>query len=276
MRNDSKVSNTVTRLPPATTKLVLLTLLVLSLAGCRSRGPFLSGSPNTNELTVSAAVSLKDAFNEIAELSEQRNGMKIHFNYGASGALQKQIETGAPADVFASAGAKQMDELAAKGLIVPSTRKDFARNVLVLVIPANGTALSSFMDLAKPEVKKVAVGNPKTVPAGQYTAQTFTKLSLLPQIQSKLIYAEDVRQVLDYIVRGEVDAAVVYSSDALSTVSKVKVVARAADDSHDPILYPIALVKESHQQEAAQKFIDLVISPEGQSILTKHGFVAIK
>src|SRR6185436_12592314 len=114
-----------------------------------------------------------------------------------------------------------------------------AGNSLVLIIPARGMALSSFSDLANPSVKKVAVGNPKTVPAGQYTEQTINKLKLLPQIQSKLIFAEDVRQVLDYVARDEVDAGVVYSSDALSAGDKVKLVARAPDDSHDPILYPI-------------------------------------
>lgn len=143
-------------------------------------------------MTVSAAVSLKDAFNETADLNAKRNGTKIHFNYGASGALQKQIESGAPADVFASAGAKQMDDLAAKGLIIPDTRKDFARNSLVLIVPARSAIVSSFSDLANPSVEKVAVGNPKTVPAGQYTEQTLNKLKLLPDFQPKLIFAEDV------------------------------------------------------------------------------------
>jgi molybdate transport system substrate-binding protein len=269
---------TVTRaVTPAVITLAMLAALVLLLSGCRSGAPPSSGSPRANELTISAAVSLKDAFNELAELNEKRNGTKVHFNFGASGALQKQIEQGAPADVFASAGAKQMDELATKAFVEPSSRQDFARNELVLVVPAaSGVAVSSFADLNKAEVKKIAVGNPKTVPAGQYTEQTFSRLKLLPQLKSKLIFAEDVRQVLDYVVRGEVDAGVVYSSDALSAGAKVKVAARAAGDSHDPILYPIAIVKESQQKEAAQKFIDLVVSAEGQSILTKHGFVTIR
>jgi len=258
------------------TKIAILALLLLSIPGCRSNGPPAAGPSTANEFTVSAAISLKDAFNEIANLNEKRTGTKIHFNYGASGALQKQIESGAPADVFASAGAKQMDDLAVRGVIVPETRADFARNSLVLIVPAKSTGISSFSDLSNPAVKKVAVGNPKTVPAGQYTDQTFNRLKLLPQIQAKLIFAEDVRQVLDYVVRDEVEAGVVYSSDALSAGDKIKVVARAADDSHDPILYPIAVVKDSKQQDAARKFIDLVLSSDGQAILVKHGFLAIK
>ena len=260
---------------PQSRAVAILTLLLVLIPGCRSRGPSPSGAP-ANELTVSAAVSLKDAFNEIAELYEKRTGTKIHFNYGASGALQKQIESGAPADIFASAGAKQMDELASRNLIVPDTRTDFAGNSLVLIIPAKGLTLSSFSDLSNPSVKKVAVANPKTVPAGQYTEQTLHNLKLLPQLQSKLIFAEDVRQVLDYVAREEVDAGVVYSSDAFSAGSKVKVVALAPNNSHDPIRYPIALVRDSQQKEAARKFIDLVLSTEGQAALVKHGFQTIK
>jgi molybdate transport system substrate-binding protein len=252
--------------------MALAILALLALPACSTP----SGLSSADELTVSAAVSLKDAFNEIAELNEKRTGTKIHFNFGASGALQKQIESGAPVDVFASAGAKQMDDLAAKGLIVPPTRTNFVRNSLVLIVPANGSVISSFSDLTNPAVQKIVVGNPKTVPAGQYTEQTLNKLKLLPQIQSRLVFAEDVRQVLDYVVREEVEAGVVYSSDALSAGDKIKVVARAADDLHDPILYPIAIIKDSHHQEAARKFIDLVLSSDGQSILAKRGFVPVK
>lgn len=253
---------------------ILLAVVATLLPGAACRKA--DAPTEQQELIVSAAVSLKDAFNEIAQISETRNKVKVRFNFGASGALQKQIEAGAPADIFASAGAKQMDELAAKNLIVATSRSDFARNVLVLIQPSKATqSISSFNDLTKAEIKKIAVGNPKTVPAGQYTEQTFNKLRLLPGIQAKLIYAEDVRQVLDYVARGEVDAGCVYSSDVATAGGKVKEVTRAPDDSHDPIVYPIALIKDGHNQAAAQKFVDLVLSPEGQSILAKHGFVAV-
>jgi molybdate transport system substrate-binding protein len=250
--------------------LLIIWLLTLPLfSGCLKEAA-------KEEIVVSAAVSLKSAFSEIAQLYEGRTGSKIRFNFGASGALQKQIEAGAPADIFASAGARQMDELAAKSLILPDSRKDFARNVLVLIQPNDGLQLSSFDDLRRPEVRKIAVGNAKTVPAGQYAAQTLNRLKLLPEIQPKLIYAEDVRQVLDYVVRGEVDAGIVYSSDAQLEPNSMRTIARAPDDSHDPILYPIAIMKESRHPAGARKFIDLVLSAEGQSILAKHGFVSVK
>jgi molybdate transport system substrate-binding protein len=256
---------------PALSLLTLVLFVSCSvLSGCRSV------TPPQDELVVSAAVSLKNAFNEIAQIYERRTGVKIGFNFGASGALQKQIEAGAPIDIFASAGAKQMDELATENLIVASSRRDFARNVLILIQPAAGELISSFEDLRRDDVKKIAIGNPKTVPAGQYAAQALERLKLLPAIQSKLIYGEDVRQALDYVVRGEVDAGIVYASDAMIEQGKVKTIARAPEESHDQILYPIAIVKDSRRADSAQKFIELVLSAEGQSILAKHGFVSIK
>jgi molybdate transport system substrate-binding protein len=259
------------RTPGARACALLVLLPLLLITSCHSQAPTAS-----HELIVSAAASLKNAFNELAELNQRQNGVKVRFNFGASGALQKQIETGAPADIFASAGAKQMDELIKEGFILPASRKEFARNELVLIEPANGAALTSFGDLIKSRIKKIAVGNPKTVPAGQYSEQVLTRLKLLPQIQPKLIFAEDVRQVLDYVIRGEVDAGLVYSSDAFSAGEKVKVVARAPEEAIDLIFYPVGIVKESRQQEAAQKFIDLLLSPAGQTILSKHGFPDFK
>ena len=250
--------------------LLIIAIAIWFSVGCRSR------SIGKHELTISAAISLKDAFDEIADLSEKRTGHKIRFNYGATGALQKQIEAGAPADIFASAGAKQMDELIAKGLVAENTRANFARNELVLIVSARSSAINSFSDLTNASVKSVAIGNPKTVPAGQYTNQTFSALKLLPAIQSKLILGEDVRQVLDYVARDEVDAGVVYSSDVPTASDKVKIVARADEQAHDAILYPIAILKSSNEMEAAHKFVDLVLSSEGQAVLVKHGFMTVK
>jgi molybdate transport system substrate-binding protein len=264
-------SGVTLRLPPHSKLLVIFLLFGLTFFGCAEKRP-LSTAPS-NELIVSAAASLKDAFSEIAELNEKRNGTKVRFNFGASGVLQKQIESGAPVDVFASAGTKQMNELGQQSLIVPATRRDFAQNSLVLIVPAQSQLIHSFTDLSKPAVKKIAAGNPKTVPAGIYTEQTLTKLKLLPEISPRLIFAEDVRQVLDYVVRDEVDAGFVYATDAQSAGGKVRVISEAPADTHDPILYPIAVVAESNHEAAARKFIDVVMSAEGQLILYRHGFV---
>jgi molybdate transport system substrate-binding protein len=232
---------------------------------------------SAREITVSAAVSLKDAFREISKQFEGRAGAKVNFNFGASGALQKQIESGAPVDVFASAGIPQMDALATRGLIAPETRRDFARNTLVLIVPADSTSgIVSFTDLGSAKVTKLAVGNPKTVPVGQYAEQALTRLGLWERLGPRLILAEDVRQALDYVARGEVDAGIVYVSDVRATGDRVRTVATAPAESHDPILYPIAVVNASSRQEAARAFIDAVMSDEGQRILEKYGFEGVR
>lgn len=261
-------------------KLRLLIILLLLTFGCsRENSLPLSNtvSQKSENLTVSAAVSLKDAFNEIKESYESKTGKIVSFNFGASGALQKQIETGAPVDVFASAGEKQMDELVEKGLIDTATRRDFARNTLVLIVPQDSKLnLTAFHDLTESGVQKIAVGNPKTVPAGQYTEQLFDNANLKNNVQSKLILAEDVRQVLDYVVRGETDAGIVYATDARIAGEKVRVVATAPEDGHAPVLYPIALIKDSRQKQLAQEFMDFVLSEEGQNILRKYGFTGAR
>ena len=232
-----------------------------------------STSRIAENLTVSAAISLKDAFDEIGIAFQAKTGKKINFNYSASGALQQQIENGAPVDVLASAGEKQMDALARSGLIEPSTRRNFARNSLVLITPKDSKLdIKTFDDLTKPDVRKIAVGNPKTVPAGEYAEESLTKMSLQSSLQAKLILAENVRQVLDYVARGEVDAGIVYASDVLTAKDKVDLAATADENSHAPILYPLTIIKDSEQKQIAQAFADFVLSAEGQAILRKYGF----
>jgi molybdate transport system substrate-binding protein len=253
---------------------VMLALAGLAGSACRSSAPASpTGPPSARTITVSAAASLQAAFREIGQQYEARTNTRINFNFGASGALQKQIEAGAPVDVFASAGQAQMEALASQALILPESQRDFARNTLVLITPANQTAtLKDFADLTGATIKRLAVGNPKTVPAGQYAQQALTRLGLWQQLQPRLVLAEDVRQVFDYVARGEVEAGLVYASDVRADDSRVRVGTRAPADAHDPILYPIAIVRASQQQAAAQAFIDAVASDQGQNILEKYGF----
>ena len=257
---------------------ILLALFISAIAGCRTNSTETANNSTavSENLTISAAVSLKDAFNEIGEIYKSKTGKNVDFNFGASGTLQKQIETGAPVDIFASAGETQMDALISKNLIDTATRRDFTRNALVLIVPQNSTLnLTAFSSLNDSSVKKIAVGNPKTVPAGQYTEQLFEKSNLKNSVREKLIFAEDVRQVLDYVVRGETDAGIVYASDAKSAGEKVRVVLTAPADAHDPILYPIAIIKDSKNKQSAEEFIKLVTSAEGQAILQKYGFAGL-
>jgi len=230
-----------------------------------------------SQILVSAAVSLKEAFNQIAILYKQQSGTRITFNFGASGELEKQIEAGAPVDVFASAGEKEMQELQTKGLIDPSTKADFVRNSLALVVPAgSGSRIHSFRDLAPPQVKLIAIGNPRTVPAGRYAKQLLVNEHLWPQIHSRLVFAEDVRQVLDDVDHGEVDAGIVYATDVEIAHGKVSVAARAPSGDYGPILYPIAVVKGSGNAAGARGFVKLVLSSSGMNILKKFGFLPAK
>ena len=224
------------------------------------------------EVTVSAAISLKNAFEEIGKLYEAKYAKnKVLFNFGASGDLVRQIAGGAPVDVFASAAQKDMDDISSKGMVLPGTRADFAKNSVVLVAPKNGK-IKSFEDLATEGIKRIAAGNPKTVPAGRYAAEVFDYYKLTPAIKDKLIYAENVRQVLDYVARGEVDAGVVYATDAAVRSTEVSVAADAPESSHKPVVYPIAVVKGTKNEVAAKAFIDAVLSKEGIAILKKYGF----
>jgi molybdate transport system substrate-binding protein len=226
---------------------------------------------------VGAAISLKEAFNELGGVYQQRTGTKVTFSFGASGELEKQIEAGAPLDVFASAAEKEMDELAGKNLIDEATRADFVRNSLVLVVPRDSMLeLHSLSDLDKPGVSKIAIGDPKTVPAGQYAQQLLRNARLWSKVESRLILAENVRQVLDYVARGEVDAGIVYATDVSIAHGKVSVATRAPDGKYGPILYPLAVIRSSANAQAAKRFVYLVLSPEGVAILERHGFEPAK
>jgi len=256
---------------------LLVCVVLIGAAACSPQTPSGNSSSHPKSIVVSAAVSLENAFGEIAQLYTSRTGAKVDFSFGGSGELERQIEGGAPVDVFASAGAKEMDALQAQGLIVATSRADFAGNSLVLIVPADSKLrLGSFAELAEPKVKRIAIGNPKTVPAGLYAQQSLRNLHLWSRLQPRLIFAEDVRQVLDYAMRDEVDAGIVYSTDVPIAHGKVKIAAQAPAGSYGPVLYPIAIVKGCSHPEAARRFVSLVRSQEGASIIEKYGFRSVK
>jgi molybdate transport system substrate-binding protein len=238
----------------------------------------LSSAEPANEITISAAISLKNAFEEIGKIFEQKHpSTKIRFNFGASGDLARQIEGGAPVDVFASAAPKDMNEIDQKGFILSGTRMNFAGNSMVLVKSGKSRIrMELFEDLRKAEVKKIVIGNPKSVPAGRYAEDVLKYLNLWEVVKEKLVFAEHVRQALDYVARNEVDAAMVYLTDAMIRPKEVRIVIKAPDKSHQPIVYPIAMVKGSRNQSLAREFITLVLSVEGKNLLNKYGFETVK
>lgn len=236
----------------------------------------IASAASKQELLVSAAISLKEPLREIGVLFEQRHPeVKVVFNWGASGLLQQQIEQGAPVDVYVSAATQQMDELEVKGLLLNETRRTLTANRVVLIrSSALRSDLTSFKDLTKSEVKLIAIGNPRTVPAGEYAQRVLMSLGLRDSLQPKLIFTGNVRQALAYVVRGEVEAALVYATDAQSAGEAVQVVAAAPERSYPPVLYPIAVVKTSKQSQEARAFVDLTLSEAGQRILMAHGFLS--
>jgi len=224
------------------------------------------------ELVVSAGAGLTNAFTDVKKKFEAKHsGVKVLFNFAASGPLLQQIASGAPADVMAVADQKTMNQAQEKNLIVPGSRKVFARNELVLISPKDSkTQVKRLQDLTLPEVKRIAIGNPETVPVGRYTQEALDNEGLWKELEPKLISANTVRQVLDYVSRGEVDAGFVFSSEAM--IAKGKVVTVMKVEKHQPIVFPLAIVAASRKKDLAQKFIDFVLSPEGQEILGSYGF----
>ena len=224
-------------------------------------------------IRVAAAISLKDALEDAQGAFEKASGDTLEFTFGSSGALEAQIKSGAETDVFISAAAKQMDALAAAKMIDPATRRDVARNELVLVVPPDSKlSIAAFGDLAKRDVKKVALGQPDIVPAGQYAAEVIKKLGLTDALADKTVYGANVRQVLSYVERGEVDAGVVYATDAKESGDKVKVAATAAAGDHPPIVYPAAIISASKKKEEGKKFLDFLAGEKGTKALTDRGF----
>jgi molybdate transport system substrate-binding protein len=247
---------------------IFLSLLLVAT----SLAPFQARAQHPAPITVSAAISLKDALDEVEPAYERSHpGAAIEFNYGSSGTLQHQIEQGAPVDIFFSAAERQMDKLESEGLIAAKTRRNVIANALVLIAPAGSSGVKDFQDLARPDVKVVALGELETVPAGMYAQETLDFLGLLPAVRKKAVYGKDVRQVLTYVETANADAGLVYVTDAHNS-SKVRIVATAPENSHEPILYPVAVLKGSKQPAAAEAFLEFLTGLEARAIFVKYGF----
>jgi molybdate transport system substrate-binding protein len=244
----------------ALTRFAALALLVFGASAARA-----------DDLTVSAAASLSNAFGDIAKAYEtQHPGTHVVLNFAASDVLLKQIEQGAPADVFASADEATMDRAAAAAKIDTATRKDFAANSLVLIVPAGGAVPSALSDLTQERYKHIAIGNPDSVPAGRYAKQALVEAKLWDALQAKLVEAQNVRQALDYVARGEADAGFVYATDAASQAQKTHVAQSVPTTT--PVRYPVAVIGASAQKPAARDFVEFLLSAQSQAVLARYGF----
>lgn len=231
--------------------------------------------PPTVTLTVSVAASLQDAMKAIKPLYEQQSPqINIVYNLGSSGSLQYQIERGAPVDVFISAAPKQMNALEEKGFLLEDTREKLLKNQVVLISLKEKNNIAEFQNLTDINLQKIAIGNPEIVPGGQYAKEVLMTFQLYDQLTSKFVFAKDVRQILFYVETGNVDAGLVYATDAKIS-ERVKVVATAPEISHSPIIYPVAVVKSSQYPEEAKAFIQFLLSKLAQKIFEKYGFTTL-
>ena len=253
----------------------IFTLLVciLYLSGCTQN---IQDKPmsNSKSITICAAASLKEALDEIKPKFEQSKNINLFFNLAASGTLQKQIEEGAPADLFISAGKKQMDALENKNLIDKASRKDLLKNRLVLIVSKEyKDKVKTAADLVNLD-SKISIGEPETVPAGQYAKESLNNMNLWDELYSKMIFAKDVKQVLTYVEKGEVAAGIVYTSDATGLKDSVSV-QTFDENTHSPIAYPVAIVTASKDKNSAEIFIDYLMSDEAQQVFKKYGFSGV-
>jgi molybdate transport system substrate-binding protein len=229
-------------------------------------------SSRSPQLTISAAISLKDALEEIKPIYQTiHQDLEIIYNFSSSGSLQQQIEQGAPVDIFISAGNKQMDALESKKLLLVGTRQKLLTNQLVLVTPKNEKLINKIQDLTQTNVEKIAMGEPHSVPAGQYTIEVLGYYQILDKIKSKIIYAKNVRQVLSYLETGNVNAGFVYLSDA-KTSREIRLVEIFSKNSHSPIVYPIAFLKSSKNPKIAKEFSQFLFSRSAKKVFNKFGF----
>jgi molybdate transport system substrate-binding protein len=239
---------------------LLISLLTASLA---------SAEP----VTVSAAISLKDSLEAIAKTYESQTGDRITFNFDASGKLAQQIRQGAPVDVFISADDEQVDSLVKSGDAEPVSRRLVVRNALVLIAPASSEhPPKEFADLVNIQ-GKIAIGDPRSVPAGRYSEQTLRSLKIYDAVAARFVLAENVRQVLTYVQRGEVDAGMVYATDAKAAGNRVKVIAVADPAAHDLIEYPAVVVTHASHTAAAARFLDYLKTEPARAVFLKFGFV---
>lgn len=222
-------------------------------------------------LTISAAASLVDALDEVTTLfNEEYPDVEVEYNFGGSGALMQQILQGAPVDLFFSANADHFQEVMAEGHIDEENAVDLLTNELVLIVPAGSGTVTSFDDLENAD--EIGIGNPESVPAGEYSVEAFESMGIMEDIESKFVYAEDVRQVLNYVETGNVDAGVVYHTDTLMS-EDIDVIDAALEDAHSEIVYPLGMMDDTDNEAAQLAFFEFMQSEAAGEVFNEYGFI---
>lgn len=249
---------------------IILAMSMMLLAGCGGSDEDTAEKP---EVTVLAAASLTDALDEIIAEYEKDADATITPSYAGSGDLVQQIEGGAPCDIFISASKANMDQLEEEDLIDTDTRQDLLLNTLTLIATAEKKDVVTMDNLTSGEVGTIAVGEPETVPAGKYASQVFDNMNIADQISGKIVYAKDVRAVLNYVETGDADCGFVYRTDALLLDEESGAIIGDVDSSlHDNIVYPAAILKDAPQADAAADFYEFIQSDFAKEVFEKYGF----
>jgi molybdate transport system substrate-binding protein len=253
--------------------ITVLMVVTIPLTACQNTQTIASNSVAPITLNISAGASWTDAVKEIGSLYiTEHPWVNIVPNFAGMGTLVQQVENGVPCDVFLSGAASYMDKLQNENLILPDTRKNLLTNKVVLIISSESTlSISSFNDLTSNSLKKIAIGDPKSVAVGAYAQQTFDLLGITAAIQSKFILGADTRQVLTYVETQNVDAGVVFLTDAL-TSSKVKIVATSPEQINAGIVYPVAAVKDSKNESTARDYLNFLSGDQAKAIFQKYDF----
>ncbi|MDE0554140.1 MAG: molybdate ABC transporter substrate-binding protein, partial [Candidatus Poribacteria bacterium] len=245
----------------------VLVLIVFSGCAAEKQKPI--------ELSVFAAISLSDALAEIGTAFTAANSVKVFYNFAASTTLQRQIEKGAPADVFISASPRQVIALETGGFLEAESRRNLLTNRLVIVSDeTERISVDTPDDLAAPDISRIAIGHPSIVPAGAYAKEALMDFGLWETLQSKLIFGVDVRATLAYVTSGNVDIAIVYKTDTHLS-DAIKLLYQMPSEAHTPIIYPAVVVKNSQQKQWAREFITYLQSAEKSKIFEKHGFTVL-
>ncbi|WP_010095691.1 molybdate ABC transporter substrate-binding protein [Ornithinibacillus scapharcae] len=250
---------------------IFIGLWFISMTGC---SPNEQSNSEEIELTVSAAASLKDSLEEVKELFEEEYPhVNVRFNFGGSGSLQQQISQGAPVDIFFSSSEPKFNTLIESGLIDEENNAPLLKNEIVLIAEtSNPSNLLSFKDLTNKKIEHIAIGIPETVPAGEYAKETLEYINIWNDVESKIVYAKDVRQVLSYVETGNVGAGIVYRTDALPS-DKVIIIESAVPDSHSAIHYPVGIIKGTKHFEAAKDFYYFLQKDDVLEVFENDGFI---
>ena len=245
-------------------------LALVCVTACRHKEKWYATTASPDEITVAAAADLTPAFEELGREFQSATKTKVVFVFGSTGMLTRQIENGAPFDLFAAANVSYIDELDQKGLIIPDSKAIYARGRITLWTPnESNLRLQGIADLARPEVQRIAIANPDHAPYGLAAKQALQSAGVWDRVQAKLVYGENIRQTLQYAQTGNVEVAIVALSLSVQSNGRWSLI---PEDLHQPIDQALAVIKTTKKDQAARAFANFINSPQGKAVMKKYGF----